>query len=108
MREIGSLHIRILQTELENRVNMQRLREIEEQRAVEFQEAQRLKNLIKFQSENVGTPEYVDERDRFFAHKNIANSFRKVIPAKPRISESVVMGLSGSRFKDRPEPFDAV
>ena len=96
------------QRNLEGRVNNQRLREIKEQRAIEFQEAQRLKNSIEFHKENVGSPEHIDERNRFSAHIAIANSFRKMIPAKPKTLDPIVIGLSSYRFQNRPEPVDAV
>eukprot|EP00090_Calanus_glacialis_P025568 TRINITY_DN40005_c0_g1_i1.p1 TRINITY_DN40005_c0_g1~~TRINITY_DN40005_c0_g1_i1.p1 ORF type:complete len:399 (-),score=71.46 TRINITY_DN40005_c0_g1_i1:64-1260(-) len=99
------------QRELEIRVNNERLRMIEEERMLEILEAKRQKKFFKLRDKQFGLQEHLDERNRFSAHKAIANSFRGINPIQPKASQKIVIGLAGQRpgrFQNRPEPVDVV
>ena len=95
------------QRKLEERVNNERLRMIEEERLMELQEVRRQKEFFRLENKRIELKEQLEERKRFSAHKAIASTFRGDNPLRLNAFQNAVIGSSASetgRFHTRPQP----
>ena len=95
------------QRKLEERVNNERLRMIEEERLMELQEVRRQKEIFRLENKRNELKEQLEERKRFSAHKAIASTFRGDNPLRLNAFQNAVIASSASetgRFHTRPQP----